>query len=495
MLDLIKHHLPAHCQTDSWIQEIDAWGEENALLRDYFESDQRVYLTDEQLDILNLDRSRLNVSGKGGSRGGRKGGTYEVFNANYCEPVVRTMADRMVVNDIMALTAGDQNEAGQEWVDALLERNRFDALQADIHEALLRDGDTFVIVEYDEEMAGAKLSLNLSYDQEYGGMVPLYNSLTGRDMIGAVKVICDDEHSGSMYGYGGAAVQKWTVRPTGNEESPMSLSQDSAYPQKWASPKLPVIHFSNRRLSRSFHGQSEMRPMLSLQDAVNRVIASLVIAGELTAYQIYFSNFAFDTQIGPGVAIMAEEAIKEKMAQLKLEAIPGGQLDQVVLLVDTLRDVIAEITQTPLPSVMGANPSGEALKQRESGLESKLRKCTVKVGNAYEDMLLAAHAIESTYAPAGRKPPPIDMFSCNWRDTQTRDKMLTIDNAMKVHGVLNDSSVFVKMVAPALEWSDAYQQQIMDDAEARKAEMQQMMMNGYGESDDDEDEGDDESDS
>ena len=135
-------------------------------------------------------RKMLNVTGD----------KYQTFSADYCDMVVRMMADRLVVDRIEVVVnptravprtapTGDDDvvdgdtivgdgtgddDKDQQWVDYTLKKNRFDALQMDVHEATLRDGDCFIIVDFDEKKQCARLNFNEAFDgMELGTLWPI----------------------------------------------------------------------------------------------------------------------------------------------------------------------------------------------------------------------------------------------------------------------------------------------------------------------------------
>jgi len=172
-----------------WEDEMQQWGERVALYRKYVRGEHDVYLTNTMRKMLNL-----------------RGRSLETFSADYTDMVVRMMSERLVVerieanppNDINATetdNAGvvptaddDEDDSLQEWVDDLLKKNRFDALQMDVHESTVRDGDAFVIVDFDEDRECARLNFNQAWDGDVG-VLPIYSRVNPRQMMAAVKII------------------------------------------------------------------------------------------------------------------------------------------------------------------------------------------------------------------------------------------------------------------------------------------------------------------
>src|SRR6056297_2724720 len=127
---------------DDWWVGVQRWGRDVAMYRRYYDGEHDVFLTDEMKEMLR---------------------SAEGFRDNYCELVVHRMADRLAVRSI---------ETGEEGVDAWVtgarDRVDYDALQLDLHQAVVRDGDAFVMVEYDEDGQAVDFHLEEVWDNVEG---------------------------------------------------------------------------------------------------------------------------------------------------------------------------------------------------------------------------------------------------------------------------------------------------------------------------------------
>jgi hypothetical protein len=74
-----------------------------------------------------------------------------------------------------------------DWLLAVLKKNRFDALQIEVHEAAVRDADSFVLVDYDEEKKCVRFTHEPAYDG-ISGMLVLYQRRSRSEIACAVKV-------------------------------------------------------------------------------------------------------------------------------------------------------------------------------------------------------------------------------------------------------------------------------------------------------------------
>ena len=435
-------------------EQMTDWGERVLLYRQYVRGEHDVYLTNTMRRMLNL-----------------KGRKFETFSADYTDMVVRMMSERLVVERIEAIVDNpnspivspsngdgdiedDGDDRAQEWVDDLLKKNRFDALQMDVHEATARDGDVFVIVDFDEAMNCARLNLNLAWDGDVG-VIPIYSRSNPREMMAAVKVMYVDAEIKRATVYYADRVEVYETDGSGSAFQPAGDSVP------WMPGVLPVIHFSNRRRSGRSTGISELAKMIALQDILNRTLVSMVMTSEFSAFPVLFAKgFKPPAQVAPGDVIYYNESDPTKLQYAEFTKIDGSSLSGYIEQINKLIDLISEVTQTPIASVLGTNPSGEALKQRESGLLTKIRGAHVKLGNAWEDVLKVAHGVEMAYK-AKNKPPMILMFDTQWKDASIRSDLDVITQAGMVFDRVQSMPLYLEMVSDVTGWDETKRQEIL----------------------------------
>jgi hypothetical protein len=456
----------------SWVDHITDWGEKVFLYRDYVKGEHKVYLTQTMMKMLNVT-----------------GQKHASFSADYTDMVVRMFSERLVVERIEAVvplagapSGGDNTDEqtgsgrrhsssaqslqdknpAQEWVDRLLKMNRFDALQADIHETAIGDGDAFVIVDFDEENQRARLNFNEAFDGDVG-VIPIYSRRNPSKMIAAAKVFYIGETQKQVNIYYADRVEKYQTDASGSGLTAMGE------PEKWLGG-FPVVQFSNRKKRGSSVGISELQKMISLQDMLNRVLVSMTMASELSAFQVLFAKgFEPPSAIAPGAIIHYVSNDPAELNNVDLKAIPQGELTAFIEQINKLIDLIADITQTPIASVLGTSPSGEALKQRESWLLTKIRGAHIKFGNAWEDVLRVCHRVETAYKRVNR-PPMIEIFDCQWMDASVRSDGDVIQQAGMVFDKTQDMAVYLEMVSPVTGWDEQKRQTILDNQQARSVE-------------------------
>lgn len=435
-------------QSITWQDDIRTWGEQVALYREYERGDHRADMTPEMRRMLRIADNRS-----------------DAFNANYCELVVSAMADRLEVERIEAVGGED---AAQARIDNLLAANRFDGLQMDVHEATIRDGDTFVMLDYDEDRGMVRLHHEPAFDGDTG-VVPVYDRMNWR-IIGAAKIWLEADDR-RMNIYLPDVVRKYTIS---GEESDGGATLIKTVP--WLPGVVPVVHFRNRGKTRQMLGRSELKMAIPLQDALNRNLVSMVMTAELSAFQIRTAiGFVPPADVAPGMWIIAggdEGVNREQVVEI-------GTLDQASLVpfidqANYLIEQIATVTKTPMASMMGGDSqSGEALKQRESGLLGKIRRFQTRIGNSWEDVITLADAIQAAYGV--ELVPAAERYSSKWRDAQVRNEGEIVSNALALRDVTGDREVLRRVGYGAAEI-----EQIMQEKAAEAvAGITQMSLPGF----------------
>ncbi len=439
MLSTIFEMLPDEFVRDEWLVETDDWGDRVKLFRDYYDGNHRSKLTGNMKRMLRIS-----------------GDQHDQFNENYCCLVVDTFADRLVVDSIQG-----EDETSNQWSDDLLSNNRFDGLQMDIHETTIRDGDTFVLLEYDNNLGQVVISHEPCWNGDTG-MIVVYDRLLKNIIVG-IKVWyegVDDQKRVNFYYKD--KVKKYIADESGHGMQPyVDESTDEFGHVEWLPGVIPIIHYRNRQRTMTQFGISELASVIPLQDALNRGLMSMVMTAELTAFLIRVAKgFEPPTEVSPGmwITIGAEGLSRDDIADaFTLE--PGG----IVPFIDQANHIveqIATISRTPLPTTLGGDSqSGEALKQREIGLLSKVRKSMVKIGNSHEDMMRVAAIIHNTFSTT---LVPETKWRTIWSDPEIRNESQMIANAMSIRDIVGDREV-LRLIGEVYGYSVDKQNDILNE--------------------------------
>lgn len=375
----------------------------------------------------------------------------------------------------------------QEWVTDLLERNRIDKLQVDVHEATLRDGNTFLMVYPDEKTRLPCFSHETAYDGSYG-MVVIYKAITEETPLLAIKVwsitsltVADTVRVNVYYAdrierYSGQTANGLTAYTEDGDGSVVGWvtpeGERLAYPViPWVMPDkqpigVPVVHFRNRGSSADNFGLSELENVLPLQDAANVVLTSVVATALLMGFPIRAAiGFQAPATVVPGqvLSINAKDAtgklvmtkdVADYLGAVRLDQYPAADLTQLIGVAQYLKNEMFAVTNTPTDDV-AADASGEARKQSEVKLIGKVQRFETRNGNAWENAARMAARVQQAFTADA--PPITDetTLTAQWETAEVRDDkafaaMMLADYTA---GVI-DQRTYLESVADARDWDE-----------------------------------------
>lgn len=421
---------------DTWADDMQSWGERVKLYRDYAEGNHRAKMTAEMKALLRVS-----------------GDQTDQFNDNYCDMVVQSMNDRLTVDAIRS-----DDDAANDWSAGLLRENRFDGLQMDVHEAAIRDGDTFVLLSYDNDESRVRMTHEPAYDGSEGMFVVYDRQRRGIEVAVKIWEISEEEKQVNLYYRD--HIEKYISDISGESLKLMEEAADPSIKRNeeghaiWKAGVIPVMHFRNRANQRTTRGVSELAAIIPLQDGLNRTFTSMVMVSELSAFQIKIAlGFYAPANLSPGmwVEIAPDGLSKDQVADAKV--MEQAQLVPFINQANFIINQMGSVSRTPLPQLMGGDSqSGEALKQREVGLLGKISRFHVRAGNVWEDGLSIAQKIQMAYSST--KPPSVERWSTVWDDPQVRNDAEVVQNALAVRDAVGDEE-FLRLIAPVFGYDDS----------------------------------------
>jgi len=428
MLEMVAEQLGTAIDS-GWLARMDKWGKAVTRFRKYSDGEHEAKMTDEMRKQLRV------VDG-------------EEFNSNYCDMVVSSMSDRLVIDRMDA-----DATAAVTWANDVMQFNRFDELQMDVHQMALTDGDTFIFVGYDNEAQIPTFVHEPAWDGDVG-MLVVYDRNRSQIMA-AIKVWYEagiDDAARRVNVYYPDRIEKYV---TGKDKLE-TYEEVTPWVDADGSPVgLTIHHFKNRGRSRVELGMSELKNVVPLQDALNRTLYSMVMTAELTAFPVRLARgFHPPANLSPGVwvTIGGDGLDKDQVADASVMA--QGQLTPFIDQAKFLKGEIGTISSTPLPEFMGGDSSsGEALKQREVGLVGKCAKFQVKIGNVWEDIFLTARRVQLAFGTTA--PPEVKRFTCKWKSAQLRNDNDWVKNAVAVKDDVGERE-FLRLIGPVFGYDEAY---------------------------------------
>lgn len=441
----------------AWVNDQQARADKVFKLRDYIDGRHDAKITPEM-------RAMLQISSE-----------FDEFNDNYCPVVVGSMANRLTVN-----TVTTDNDLATKWVQDIMYLNRFDGLQINVHDAALTDGDTYVLIDVDPVTQRPRFTHEPAWDGQRG-MVVLYSQ--GR-IAAAVKLwslvqeTTVDRTTATQNTYTRVnvyypdRVERWITDGSSRLTAYDADGKPStiAWVDRQGKPiGVPVVAFRNRRRNGDDYGLSEIENMIPLQNILNRLLYDMVATAQLTGFPIFVSKgFEAPSQLTPGAII---QIAKDGLGKDDVVDFSAVAASTPVAFIDTAKWIVGEIgriTQTPSTEFLGGvQESGEALKERQSGLTAKIKRFQVANGNAWEDVLAIAHRVQQAF-PANGQPPVYERLDCQWRDAEPRNDKVVIENAMMLKELVSEAEL-LRMVAPVFGWDENRIQQILTEKREQAA--------------------------
>lgn len=363
--------------------------------REYYDGDHSSLLTDRMRDFLQVKSDRIE------------------FHLNYLPVPVDVLAERLNVAGFSvigenseeangATLQGGKNGVLWQWWQAC----RMDATQGDNHTAAIRDGDSYIIVEWDNESGRPSISHELAYDGTYGCHV-LYREDKAREIRYAIKEwrVESGSNSGHLRRrniYTPDAIYKYQIGRGGwepyieTDKSGNQLPWPLVWVDKAGNPLgVPVFHFAYNP-GGNFFGKSELKDLIPAQNALNKSVIDELASADVAGFNwptLSGDRVPDDLIITPGHVLWAENP------EATWGHIPATDLGNLSSLVEKYVQRMAQISRIPMSyfQVTGAIASADTQKADDTGLVSKAEKTAVYFGNGWEDVMTMCRKLHNTF--------------------------------------------------------------------------------------------------
>lgn len=401
-------------------------------VRDYYDGAHPVFLSSRQKQFIGALMSE---------------GEFE-FAHNTVRSVVDTLRERLNVSGFTVNGSGvdSDGDATPERELATLfwawwEENRLDAQQIRLHRRAIRDGYSYVMVSFDNANQRPNFTLH-QVDDGTTGIVfhrdpedenkvlfavryfftfdPLKPGTTGKE-----RKTVYFPHEIRKYIRDNANLGGWrTIMDEGDSEWPIKWIDSDGTPLG-----IPLIQFENP-------GGSEVAQIIGLQDALNKSWLDLIAAADMAGFPLLVIenelNAAFPSDanatddddiegddefnIAPGRAITVDGA--------HVHRIEGANLEQLINVIRLIIETIAGISRTPSYYLTPAAPdaSGEALKQRDSGLVKRAQERQLIFGQSWSDIMSLAYRVQRAFGPGQLPDVPKMKVQTIWDSAETRQE-------------------------------------------------------------------------
>lgn len=376
---------------------------------------------------------------------------YSGFSDNWCAPVVSAEAERVSIGGITYF--GTKKRAADYW--DTLRRNKFELQFSQGIVQELVTGRCFVIVWGDTDE-------NPIVTFEHPSMVEIqYDWENPNERVAAIKSWLDDDTEYATL-YTRTEVFKWE-RPrqapkedqkSQADQSRTAFASDGGWKPRggdeaeWWMPNplgvVPVVEFENRPTLRG-NPISEIRGVMPMQDAINLLWGYLFLAADYAS---------MDARVMMGAAppmipildktgkVIGERPVEMKdLREKRLINITGdnARIDSwkaaaLDIFTDTIEIAVGHIasqTRTP-PHYLVANKglsqlSGDALKNAEAGLVTKVREFRAFTDDSLRDVLKLMALVQGDKKAAGLAP----LASFHWDKIEIRSEAQLADALLK----------------------------------------------------------------
>lgn len=217
------------------------------------------------------------------------GQLFATFSYNRCSVVVDSVADRLSIESFTS----DKGDAVSNKAMEIWDANRMDVRAGEVHKEAMRSGDGYVIVWPEMAPDGSIMptiwpqtaeQIRVHYDDEKPGEItlaaktwPLHDGRIRLNLYFRDRI---EKHVTRNRATNGLPTQE-----TGFEEFHVkdAAGQDEPWPITNEWDVVPVFHFANNADIGSY-GQSELRDVVPLQNALNKTLSDMMVAMELAAY-------------------------------------------------------------------------------------------------------------------------------------------------------------------------------------------------------------------
>lgn len=384
---------------------------EYALYRDYYDGEHSAQLTERLKKFLNI-KSGLE------------------FNLNLCPVVVDSLAERLVVT---GFDAGEQSATFWSW----WEQNDMDGVQADLHLSAVRDGDGYILVDWDEGQGRPAFWHELACDGD--GVTVHYGERRKEPIFASKRWRVESENPGEagkvrrLNLYYPNRIEKYIdtgdrKQGDGRLEVWAEFSENSGdpWPIPWTMNNkpdgepigVPVVHFRNRAQGYN-HGQSELKSVLGPQNGLNKSVIDLLSAADTGAFGIRWVTGG-DTggaDVYPG-AIYSFDSSDTRVGTWE-----AMDLSQLINMVNQFKLWAAQVSRTPISAfqITGQIAAEGTLKQQESGLVAKAENRQVFFGNSWERVMELGRRLNNVFG--NEEMNEEQNISTQWASAETRSAL------------------------------------------------------------------------
>jgi hypothetical protein len=357
------------------------------------------------------------------------GAQFAALSDNWCEIVVDAAVERMHIEGFrFGASAEDDEEAWEIW-----QRNGLDAMSVIAHTEMGKCGSAYLLVGEDED---GKAQITV---EDPSQAIVETDPANRRKRLAGYKewVGTDGRTYATLYRPDG--IYKWV------SEEPLTWRTDRA---RWVRRDDAEIRNDNRtgevllvplenKPKLLGGGVSDLKTVIPLQNAVNKLISDMLVASEFAAFRQRYAT-GLEVPVDPVTnrplsSVQGYKAAVSRFWAVADENVKFGEFSQTdlgnyVKAIEMIVQHVAAQTRTPphyLLGQSGAFPSGESLKSTETGLVFRVKRKQTDTSEGHEDALRLAFKVEGK--------PQADEIKAEtiWTDPESKDPAVGADAAVK----------------------------------------------------------------
>jgi hypothetical protein len=340
------------------------------------------------------------------------------FRLNVARSVVTAVAERLTVTGF-----DSENEPLLQWVSDMWEHLKLDAMQEDVHEGALRDGEYFVIVSWDNdtnmpqviphqrytdtEVSGDGFGCWIRYTEDDPNQKPKF-AVKQWNVVEVTEI----SHVQNAYQrrniYFPDRVEKYRRSQYQQGWEPYMDPEDEVWPVPWVDGDgnplgIAVIPFNNKGV------QCEAWDAFPLQRAANKALVDLMSTSDMTAFRIYYALGFIPTTDGKQPADDRSNWMKIEPGQVvgttrtagevEFGAIEPSELNSQMDLVHQIVLWLAMVTNTPVTRFVSTKliASDATLKEQEGPLISRVGSRQRRFGNSWVQVINMMRRLQNTF--------------------------------------------------------------------------------------------------
>jgi hypothetical protein len=360
------------------------------------------------------------------------GSLFSAFADNWCERIVYASGERLRVQ---GFRFGGEGEEGDSEAAEIWQRNNLDQGSRIAQTEAIKLGTAYLLVDRDDD---GKALITTEHPFE---MILQHAPGNRRKVVAGLKKWVDVD-SGFVFAnvylpegahkfksdrtaadmQQGAEVQ-WKPRQEGPAANPVE-------------GVVPIVALENNP-SMLGGGRSDLRPVLPVQDAINKLATDMIVASEYAGYrQRWATGVEIPDDPETGKPLNREKWLSAVSRMWTVEDADAkfGEFDVTPLknyvdAIEMLVQHLAAQTSTPPHYLLGqvVNASGDALKAAEAALTRKVVAKQDDFAEGYEDAMRLAFRVEGNEKKAGEVKA-----ETLWRDAEVRTEGERVDALVKM---------------------------------------------------------------